>query len=74
MRLHIDHAGPLCNKMILVIMDAHSKWIEALPVPSAMSSATIGMLYTYTFVQFGIPKTVASDNATFLEVKGLKPS
>ena len=45
-RLHIDYAGLLCSIMILVIGDVHSKWIEALPVPSAMSSATIGKLRT----------------------------
>ena len=64
MRLHIDYAGPLYDKMISVIVDAHSKLIEALPVPSATSSATIGKLRTL-FAQFGIPETVVSDNATY---------
>ena len=79
-RLHIDYAGPLCDKMILVIVDAHSKWIEALPVPSATTSATIGKLRTL-LAQFGIPETVVSDNAayftseefeTFLKKNGIR--
>ena len=28
-RLHMDFAGPFQGKNILVIIDAHSKWIEA---------------------------------------------
>ena len=28
-RLNIDHAGPVGGKIILIIMDAHSKWIDA---------------------------------------------
>ena len=27
--LHIDYAGPLQGCMLLVVVDAHSKWIEA---------------------------------------------
>ena len=29
-RLHLDYAGPFEGKMILVLIDAHSKWIEAI--------------------------------------------
>ena len=28
-RLHIDYAGPMYGKMCLIIVDVHSKWIEA---------------------------------------------
>ena len=27
-RLYLDYAGPFCGKMILVIVDAYSKWVE----------------------------------------------
>ena len=27
-RLHIDYAGPVEGQMLLVVIDAHSKWIE----------------------------------------------
>ena len=33
-RIHIDHLGPIEGKMILIVIDAHSEWIEAIPVPS----------------------------------------
>ena len=41
-RVHIDHAGPVNGKLLLIIVDAHSKWIEAHIVSSTSASATIG--------------------------------
>ena len=43
-RIHIDHLEPMEGKMILVVIDAHSKWIEAIPVPSTSSISTITVL------------------------------
>ena len=45
-RLHLNYAGPVQGKMILVLIDAHSKWIEAVCTPSATSSAVIEELRT----------------------------
>ena len=38
MRVHVDYAAPLLGKVFLVLMDAHSKWIEVEPVESAMTT------------------------------------
>ena len=27
-RIHVDFAGPFMNKMFLIVIDAHSKWLE----------------------------------------------
>ena len=62
-RLHLDYAGPVQGKMILVMVDAHSKWIEAICTPNATSTAVIEELRTI-FAQFGIPETVVTDNGT----------
>ena len=62
-RLHIDYAGPIKGKMVLVIVDSHSKWIEACVVSSATSSATIEKLQT-VFATHGLPEVLVSDNAT----------
>ena len=43
-RIHVDYTGPIQGKMILVIVDAHSKWLEAHVVTSATSQATIDKL------------------------------
>ena len=48
----------------LIVIDAHSKWIEATFLSSATSAATIEFLRSL-FARFGIPSTVVSDNATY---------
>ena len=32
--MRLDYAGPFEGKMILVLIDAHSKWIEAVHTPN----------------------------------------
>ena len=76
----MDYAGPFQGHMFLVVIDAHSKWIEAWPVHAATTSATIEKLRT-SFAQFGLPETIVSDNGTcfvseefesFLQANGIK--
>ena len=43
-RMHIDHAGPYLGKLYLLIVDAHSKWIEAFIVTSTSAESTITKL------------------------------
>ena len=62
-RIHIDYAGPIKGKMILVIVDVHSKWIEALTVNAATSNATIEKLQS-VFTTHGLPEVIVSDNGT----------
>ncbi|XP_061584204.1 LOW QUALITY PROTEIN: uncharacterized protein K02A2.6-like [Cololabis saira] len=62
-RIHIDYAGPFMGRMFLVIIDAHSKWIEAYPLHSSTTAATIECLRD-CFSRFGLPEMVVSDNAT----------
>lgn len=40
-RLHVNYAGPFQGGMILVLIDAHSKWIEAVCTPGATSGAVV---------------------------------
>ena len=62
-RLHLDFAGPFENRMFLVLIDAHSKWIETFPTSSSTSSIVIQHLRS-VFSQFGIPETIVTDNGT----------
>ena len=62
-RIHIDYAGQVKGRMILVIVDSHSKWIEAHVVSSATSQATIEKL-RLVFSIHGIPEVIISDNGT----------
>ena len=46
--------------MLLIVIDAHSKWIEAQPM-STTAAATVEQLRGM-FAQHGIPETMVSDN------------
>ena len=62
-RLHIDYAGPFQGKMFLVVVDAHSKWMEVSIVTSATTAVTIQNLRRM-FATHGLPRTVVSDNGS----------
>ena len=47
------------------MIDAHSKWIEAVSVPSTSSAATIKVLRNL-FTAYDIPDLIISDDGTFL--------
>ena len=79
-RVHVDYAGPVMNTYFLVIIDAHSKWIEVLPTRDTSSTATINLIRN-VFAHFGLPMTLVSDNGPnftsrefnqFLEKNGIK--
>ena len=62
-RIHIDHAGPVEGRVLLLIVDAYSKWLEVVQVPSTATAATLDVLRD-TFARFGLPKSLVSDNGT----------
>ena len=62
-RLHLDFAGPFEGKMILIAIDAHSKWIKAISTPNSTFATVIGELRTL-FARFGLPESIVTDNAT----------
>ena len=63
MRLHIDYAGPFLGKMFLVVVDANSKWLDVVSVPSATTQHTIAKLMSI-FATHGLPEMIISDNGT----------
>ena len=62
-RLHLDYAGPFLDRMFLIVVDAHSKWLEVFPLKTATSETTIGALRRL-FSQFGLPEHIVTDNGT----------
>ena len=62
-RLHLDFAGPVDGKMFLVLINAHSKWIEIFPTNGSTSAVVIESLRT-TFARFRLPDTIVSDNGS----------
>ena len=79
-RLHLDFAGPLENRMFLVLIDAYSKWIETFPTHGSTSTTVIQHLRT-VFARFGLPETIVTDNGScftseefegFLKANGIR--
>lgn len=62
--VHIDHAGPVAGKLLLIIVDAHSKWIVAQVVPST-SASTTSAVFQSVFATHGIPEQLVFDNAMY---------
>ena len=60
-RLHLDFAGPFMGEMFLIMVDAHSKWIEAHIMSNITAPKTIDKL-RQIFAVHGLPDTVVTDN------------
>ena len=62
-RLHLDYAGPFLGKMFLIVVDVHSKSIEAFPMSTSTSEVTIEKL-RIGFSTHGLPEMVVTDNGS----------
>ncbi len=60
-RIHIDFCGPFQDRMYLVVVDAHSKWPEVIPMKTTTTEQTIDALRTI-FARWGLPEQLVSDN------------
>ncbi|XP_063828984.1 uncharacterized protein K02A2.6-like [Ostrinia nubilalis] len=60
-RVHVDFAGPFQGKTFLVLIDSHSKWLEA-EIISSMSSGTVITILRKIFASQGLPDVLVSDN------------
>ncbi|XP_037515314.1 uncharacterized protein K02A2.6-like [Rhipicephalus sanguineus] len=62
-RVHLDYAGPFEGRMLLILVDAKSKWLEVAIVPSATAEQTVEHLRDI-FARFGLPRCIVTDNGT----------
>ena len=63
LRLHADYAGPVMGMYFLVMIDAHTKWIEIIPTKDTSSAATISVM-RHVLSHFGLPMTLVTDNGS----------
>ncbi|XP_015231242.1 PREDICTED: uncharacterized protein LOC107085444 [Cyprinodon variegatus] len=79
-RIHIDFAGPFEDRMLLVVVDAHSKWPDVAIMRSTTTRKTIERLEEM-FSRYGIPEQLVSDNGpqfvaeemeAFLKMNGIQ--
>lgn len=60
-RIHVDFAGPIQNKYLLVVVDAYSGYPEVF-ITSDMKSDTVITRLRRLFSQLGVPTCLVSDN------------
>ena len=80
-QIHLDYAE-IEGYQVLIIIDVHSKWIEAIPLRQATTATTLQALQIF-FANFGLPEEIVSDNgpqftstdfAEYCRNKGIKHS
>ena len=64
-RLHLDYAGPFKGHMYLIIVDANSKWLDAIVMSSITASRTIEKL-RQVFATHELPKIVTDNGPSFV--------
>jgi len=69
--IHIDYDGPFLGKKFLIVVDAHSKWMEVELVPAATSAYTIQKLRAM-FATHGLPNCWCLTMAQHLPVHNFK--
>ena len=62
-RLHLDFGGPFLSHMFLILVDAHSKWLDVHQMQSITSANTIEKLRA-VFAIHGLPRKVVTDNGS----------
>ncbi|CAI5657334.1 unnamed protein product [Oreochromis niloticus] len=60
-RLHLDVADPFLGHMFLVLVDAHSKWLDAHITPTITAPVVTDTLRRI-FATHGLPEAVVTDN------------
>jgi len=63
-RLHIDYSKPFMGRMLLIIIDAHLKWLEVYNTNSSTTAVTVEKLRD-VFSRFDLLEMIVSDNAMF---------
>lgn len=63
-KTHADFFGLFCGKTVLVIVDRHSQWPEAI-VMTSMSKAHTVKAFEEVFALHGFPAHIVADNYLF---------
>ena len=61
-RIHVDFTGPVFGSMFMVVVDAHSKWMEVIPMSTTTTEKTLEVLRNL-FASYGLPEQLVSDNS-----------
>lgn len=61
-RIHTDFLGPFYGHMLIVIIDAHSKWPEVINMKNNTTSKKTIEVFDSVFARFGLCNHLVSDN------------
>lgn len=76
----MGYAGPFMGSMFLVVVDAHTKWLEVIPMATTFAEKTVEVLCTL-FARYGLLQKLVSEIvlqftascfAEFLSVNGIQ--
>ena len=77
-RVYLDFAGPFLGHMYLVMVDAHSKWLEVIMMTSTTAEKAITELHK-VFASYGLSEQLVTDNGpqsgdfdVFMKCNGIK--
>ena len=79
-QVHLDFTGPFLGHMYLLMVDAHSKWLEVIMMTSTTAEKTITELRK-VFTSYGLPEQLVTDNGpqftssdfdVFIKCNGIK--
>ncbi|CAF1110241.1 unnamed protein product [Adineta ricciae] len=62
-RIHIDFMGKFLDNYYLIVVDAHSKWLEVIVMKTITTTATVNALLLL-FSHYGLCEEIVSDNGT----------
>lgn len=66
-RVHADFCGPFHGRMFLLMVDAHSKWPEAIDMGSNTRADKVVSVMRKIFCRFGLPEHMVVDNGPQLK-------
>ena len=70
-QIHVDFTGPFMNKMFLIAIDAHSKWLE-IKMMNSITSADLIIELKEIFSYHGLCDQIFSDNEPSLTSQEFK--
>ena len=57
-RIHVDFAGSFQGSMFTIIVDAHSKWLEVVPMSTTTTKKTLDVLHSM-FPRYRLPNNLS---------------
>jgi len=77
-RVHMDFTAPMAratkrnNRVVLIIIDAFTKWMIVVPLPNATAETTCNAYMTHCVSTFGVSETLITDRGSSFKNRLMK--